>query len=73
MTDVSRNAIEAFVNNITNLWDVAAGQVLVEACGGRVTDFEGNAIDYAAIKPVSLIAAKDHLYDQIKDIVNGAG
>ena len=72
MTDVSRGAIEAFVNNITNLWDVAAGQVLVEACGGRVTDFDGNAIDYAAIRPVSLIAAKDHLYDQIKDIVNGA-
>jgi fructose-1,6-bisphosphatase/inositol monophosphatase family enzyme len=73
MTDVSRGAIEAFVNNITNLWDVAAGQVLVEACGGRVTDFDGNAIDYATIRPVSLIAAKDHLYDQIKDIVNGVG
>jgi len=46
------------VNNITNLWDVAAGEVLVRACGGKVTGFSGDAINYSEPKKVSVVAAK---------------
>jgi fructose-1,6-bisphosphatase/inositol monophosphatase family enzyme len=43
---VASGNITAFVNNYTNIWDVAAGEVLVRAIGGRVTDFKGASINY---------------------------
>jgi fructose-1,6-bisphosphatase/inositol monophosphatase family enzyme len=47
MTEVARGGLGGFVNNFTNLWDITPGEVIVRACGGKVTDFEGNLIDYS--------------------------
>jgi fructose-1,6-bisphosphatase/inositol monophosphatase family enzyme len=65
MADVARGALGGFVNIITNLWDVAAGEVLVRACGGKVTTFEGSPIEYTSANQISVIAAKGHLYKEI--------
>jgi fructose-1,6-bisphosphatase/inositol monophosphatase family enzyme len=27
-------------------WDICAGEVIVKGCGGSVTDFKGNDINY---------------------------
>lgn len=69
MADVARGALGGFVNVVTNLWDVAAGQVLVEACGGKVTDFAGQPIGYASVEQTSVVAAKGHLHAEILGIL----
>lgn len=40
-------------------WDVAAGMLLIQEAGGKVTDFEGNAID-ASYK--SFVASSEHIH-----------
>jgi myo-inositol-1(or 4)-monophosphatase len=68
MVDVARGALGGFVNIVTNPWDVAAGEVLVRACGGIVTEFNGDAISYSSNKKVSVVAAnKKHLHDRIME------
>lgn len=71
MADVARGAMGGFVNIVTNLWDVAAGEVLVKACGGQVTDFAGAPMNYAVTEPVSIVAAKNHLHSQLLTILAG--
>jgi len=71
MADVARGALGGFVNIVTNLWDVAAGEVLVRACRGQVTDFAGAPITYASTEQTSVVAAKAHLHAQILDILAG--
>jgi myo-inositol-1(or 4)-monophosphatase len=56
---VASGQLSAYINNYTNTWDVAAGAVLVEAVGGRVTDFSGRPIDYGTHTKVQVIAASD--------------
>jgi fructose-1,6-bisphosphatase/inositol monophosphatase family enzyme len=69
MADVARGALGAFVTNVTNLWDVAAGEVLVSACRGTVTDFDGRPISYSTFNNPSVVAAKKHLHPLILDIL----
>lgn len=71
MTEVARGALGGFVNIITNPWDVAAGEALVRACGGIVTDFEGRAIDYTGRRQISLVAAKRALHSDILGVLHG--
>jgi fructose-1,6-bisphosphatase/inositol monophosphatase family enzyme len=71
MADVARGALGGFVNIVTNLWDVAAGEVLVRACRGQVTDFAGAPLTYASTEQTSVVAAKGHLHPKILDILAG--
>lgn len=71
MAEVAAGVLGGFVNNRTNLWDIAAGDVLVKACKGRVTDFSGQDIKYTAGNKVSVIAAKRHLYQPIYKAISG--
>jgi len=48
LSRVAWGNLDAFINNTTKIWDVAAGEVLIRAVGGKVTDFEGRKIDYSA-------------------------
>jgi myo-inositol-1(or 4)-monophosphatase len=69
MVNVARGALGAFVVNTTHLWDIAAGEVLIKACGGKVTDFAGKPIDYSRLNDPSLVAAKKPLHRRILEIV----
>ncbi len=42
-------------------WDIAAGHLLITEAGGRITDFEGNPIDFS--KPAAVFAATAKLYE----------
>jgi fructose-1,6-bisphosphatase/inositol monophosphatase family enzyme len=53
---VAGGMLSGFANNSTNTWDVAAGQVLVEAIGGQVTRFDGSRIAYATPGKVEVVA-----------------
>lgn len=61
MINVARGALGAFVNITTNLWDVAPGEVLIRACKGKVTGFNGRPIDYSCATRISVVAARSPL------------
>jgi len=69
MINIARGALGAYVNNTTHLWDIAAGEVLVRACGGNVTGFDKNSISYDANDRVSVIAARQHIYETLMRII----
>lgn len=75
MAEVARGALGGFVNNVTNPWDIAAGEVLIRACGGRVTDMENRPIDYTTYDEEDLpscVAANDsQLHWQILGVLAG--
>ena len=63
---VATGNLSAFINNYTNIWDVAAGEVLIRAAGGKVTDFAGNDIDYRSGSKVDIVASSDQaLHEEI--------
>ncbi len=51
---VAAGRLDAYVNNALKPWDLAAGQLLIEEAGGRVSLFDGDALyldhaDYAGL------------------------
>jgi len=58
LAHVAWGNLDAFINNRTKIWDVAAGEVLIRAVGGKVTDFEGHEIDYGACSDTSVLACR---------------
>ena len=49
-------------------WDIAAGEAIVVAAGGRVTDARGAAIDYGAeslVNDTGLVVTNGHVHDAI--------
>ncbi len=72
MREVAKGTLGGFVNITTYPWDIAAGEVLVRACGGKVTTFEGSPIRYLSPLPTSVVAAQGHLHSQILDVLSGA-
>ncbi len=61
---------DAFWALSTQSWDVAAGVLLVEEAGGRVTDLEGRPFDLARPHPVA--TAGDPLHDQFLQLLQNA-
>lgn len=55
---VASGNLSAFLNNTTKIWDVAAGEVLVRAVDGKVTDFCGKKIEYGRDTNVSVLACE---------------
>ena len=40
---IARGSADAYLTRYTNSWDMAAGALIVEEAGGKVTDFEGRS------------------------------
>ena len=59
LAQVACGALDGFVNIVTNAWDVAAGEVILKACGGNLTDFEGNNLRYSNGDKLSVVAANN--------------
>jgi len=71
---VATGNLSAFINNYTNIWDVAAGEVLIRAAGGKVTDFVGKDIDYRSGTKVDIVASSNEaLHEEILMILRGRG
>lgn len=49
---IAEGILDARIWNSTKLCDIAAASLIVEEAGGRVTDFEGNAINLDNVKDV---------------------
>ena len=53
---------DIFFEFMLSPWDIAAGQLLIKEAGGKITDMDGNEIDFSRPSPV--FAASAELYDQ---------
>jgi myo-inositol-1(or 4)-monophosphatase len=60
---VASGRFEAFWEFNLNPWDVAAGVLLVEEAGGRVTDFEGNPFQVS--RPSQLLASNGLVHREV--------
>jgi len=71
LAHVACGNLSAFLNNTTGIWDVAAGEVLIRATGGKVTDFKGREIDYGESSRVSVLACETpEIHDEIRKIID---
>ena len=63
---VAAGRFEAFWEQNLKPWDVAAGALIVEEAGGRVTGMDGGPFDPAA---AHLIASNGHLHQEVVDTI----
>lgn len=64
---VAAGRFDGFFEHKLSAWDSAAGFLIVEEAGGRVTDFDGN--DYSPYQP-RIIASNGHVHDELLRWVN---
>ena len=62
MCDVACGRLDGFYEWQLNAWDVAAGQAIVEAAGGKVTKTDGNPHDPFG---GSLSATNEHIHEEL--------
>ncbi len=65
---VAAGRFDGFYEHNLNAWDSAAGFLIVEEAGGKVTDFKGDP--YSPYQP-HLIATNGKIHDELVKIVNG--
>jgi myo-inositol-1(or 4)-monophosphatase len=51
-------------------WDVAAGRLLVEEAGGRITDFAGRPAPVDQV--IDLVATNGHIHEALLAVLGGA-
>ena len=66
---VAAGRFDGFYEHKLQAWDSAAGFLMVEEAGGKVTHFDGN--DYSPYKH-GLIASNSIIHDELMQWVNGA-
>lgn len=65
---VAAGRFEGFYEHKLNAWDSAAGVLIVEEAGGRVTDFKG--VSYSPYQP-QIIATNGKIHDELVKWVQG--
>jgi len=64
---VACGRFDGFYEHKLQAWDSAAGFLIVEEAGGRVTDFEGN--DYSPYQH-RILATNGKIHDELLDVIN---
>ena len=67
LANVASGRSDIFFECILSPWDIAAGAILVEEAGGRITDMEGNPIDFSRPSPV--LATNGRLLKESLDLI----
>lgn len=67
MSYVACGRIESFLMINLNLWDIAAGSVIVRESGGRVTDFNNREFN---ANSRNVLASNGYLHREILEIIN---
>jgi myo-inositol-1(or 4)-monophosphatase len=65
---VAAGRFDGFYEHKLSAWDSAAGFLIVEEAGGRVTDFQGQP--YSVYQP-HLLATNGKIHDELLDYLNG--
>lgn len=64
---VAAGRFDGFYEHKLSAWDSAAGFLIVEEAGGKVTDFEGNY--YSPYQP-HLVATNGKIHEELLDLIN---
>ena len=64
---VAAGRFDGFYEHLLNAWDSAAGFLMVEEAGGKVTDFSGN--DYSVYQP-QLLATNGKIHEEMLAVIN---
>lgn len=64
---VASGKIDLYYENALNIWDLAAGALLVEEAGGIVSDYSGST-NY--LKHGSIIATNTSIFPKISEVIN---
>ena len=64
---VAAGRFDGFYEHKLQAWDSAAGFLIVEEAGGKVTDFKGNY--YSPYQP-HLVATNGKIHDELLDVIN---
>jgi myo-inositol-1(or 4)-monophosphatase len=57
---VACGRFDGYFHNAINLWDIAAGKIIVEEAGGKVNNFNGSDI-----KKIDIRAANPNIYEKM--------
>lgn len=63
--------LTGFWENVLRAWDVAAGSLLVEEAGGRVTDIDGQKLGMEWYP--SIVASNGLIHDELLKVLSGKG
>jgi len=64
---IAEGSLDAYYKIKINYWDCAAGILLIQEAGGRVTDFSGKEVGAA---PRNIIASNGRIHNEVRDILN---
>ena len=64
---VAAGRCDGFYEHVLQAWDSAAGFLMVEEAGGKVTDFKGN--HYSVYQP-QLLATNGKIHDEMLELIN---
>jgi myo-inositol-1(or 4)-monophosphatase len=67
---VACGRFDGFYEHKLQAWDSAAGFLMVEEAGGKITDFAG---DYYSVYQPHLLATNGKIHDEMLGIINGNG
>jgi myo-inositol-1(or 4)-monophosphatase len=65
---VAAGRFDGFWEEGLNAWDIAAGVLLVQEAGGRVTDLSGNSLD---LRSGRILATNGLLHDEMARLIAG--
>ncbi|HET8650052.1 MAG TPA: inositol monophosphatase family protein, partial [Gemmatimonadales bacterium] len=69
LVDVAAGRFDGFWELSLAPWDIAAGILIIEEAGGRVTDLAGNPLRLA---PSGVVAGNPAIHQWLLGMVNGA-
>lgn len=59
---VGAGKLDGFWERDLNTWDIAAGALIIEEAGGKVTDYEGQKLDY--LSPKKIVGTNGFLHEK---------
>ena len=66
LISLAQGSCDLHIGFATNPWDVAAGFLLIREAGGKITDFNGNAVDHYCR---SFVASNSKLHNKILELI----
>lgn len=64
----ARGFIDGFILS-ANPWDFAAGSIILEEAGGKISDYQGNPVDWSAEK-INIIGSNGLIHDKMVELFN---
>jgi myo-inositol-1(or 4)-monophosphatase len=66
LAKIAEGKLDFYYKSRFNFWDYAAGMILIQEAGGKITDFEGNAITKES---KNIIASNGIIHDRARVLI----